>query len=131
MGEREMALLHEVFTDWEAGNFRRTDYFDPDFEVVFARDFLDEGVFHGPDEATRGWRMWLAQWASWRVVALDYTDLHDGRICVRIRVEGISKSTGVKLQQESGNLFEFRDGRPYRITLYTRYETLSEDLARL
>lgn len=128
MGEPELALLREVYADWEQGNFRRTDYFDPEYELVYARDFLDEGEFHGPEEASRGWRRWLEEWEWWRVIPLEYIEAGD-RIGVKVLVEGVSKSTGMTLTQESGNLFEFRDGRPCRITLYTRSETLLEDLA--
>lgn len=130
MGAAEMDLLHEIYADWAEGNFRRTDLLDPDYEIVFARDFLDAGTYHGPEEAMRGWRDWLDEWSSWRVTALEYIPAADDRIGVRIQVDGISKSTGLELTQESANLFDFRDGRPYRITLYTRFETLQEDLGR-
>ncbi|HEX4719983.1 MAG TPA: hypothetical protein VH300_15770 [Thermoleophilaceae bacterium] len=45
MGEAEMSVLRQVHSDWAQGDFRRNDYLHPDFELVFARDFLDEGRF--------------------------------------------------------------------------------------
>jgi ketosteroid isomerase-like protein len=127
MGRAELAVLREIYGDWEQGNFRRTDYLARDYELVFGRDFLDEGKFRGDEDVSRGWRAWLDQWASWRAIPLEYLEVDD-RIAVRILVEGISKSTGMALTQESGNVFEFRDGLPWRITLYTRAATMLEDL---
>ena len=127
MGDAELALLREIYAEWARGDFRRTDCFTPDLELVYGRDFLEEGEFRGEQDVSRGWRDWLAEWASWRATALEYIDAGD-RVGVRILVEGTSKSTGLELAQESGNIFEFRDGLPCRITLYTRATTMLEDL---
>lgn len=127
MADAEKALLEEIYADWSRGNYRRTDYLHDDFELVYGRDFLDEGEFHGQDESGRGWREWLAQWSSWTATPLEYFEAGD-RIAVRIEVRGVSKSTGMTLTQESGNIWEFREGLPSRVTLYTRIATLLEDL---
>jgi ketosteroid isomerase-like protein len=127
VGRAELAVLRQIYGDWERGNFRRTDYLARDYEFVFARDFLDGGRFRGDEDVSRAWRAWVDQWASWRVIPLEYLEVGD-RIGVRILVEGISKSSGMTLTQESGNVFDFRDGLPWRITVYTRSETMLEDL---
>jgi hypothetical protein len=127
MADPRMALVREILADWEQGNFGRTDWFTPDYELVFARDFLDSGEYQGFDDVSRGWHTWLDQWSSWRVIPLEFHDVGD-RIGVRIRVEGISKSTGIALSQESGTVFDYRDGVPCRITIYTRWQTMFEDL---
>jgi ketosteroid isomerase-like protein len=121
-------LLDEIYADWARSEYARTDWMHPDFELVFAPGFLDEGEFQGKDDVSRGWRDWLAQWSWWTATALEYIEAGD-RIGVRIQVDGVSKSTGMSLSQESGNLWEFRDGQPFRVTLYTRASTLLEDLA--
>jgi ketosteroid isomerase-like protein len=118
----EIATLREIYADWERGDYSRTDYLHPDFELVFAPDFLDEGVFRGLGESRRGWAAWLGQWSSWRATAESYIPLGE-RVLVLIHVYGIAKSSGLELDQRSANLWEFRDGLPARIVLYTHEDT--------
>jgi ketosteroid isomerase-like protein len=127
MADPRMELLREVLAEWEQGDFRRTDCFTPDYEFVFARDFLDSAEYRGVEDVSRGWHTWLDQWSFWRVIPLEFYPADD-RIGVRIMVEGTSKSSGLALSQESGTVFDFRDGVPCRITVYTRWQTMFEDL---
>ena len=122
MSDAEMAVLREIYADWERGDFRPTHYVQPDFVLAYGSDFLDGGEYHGLAEVSRGWRMWLSQWASWKARATEYIPLGE-RILVLIEVEGVAKSTGIQLAQPSANVWEFRDGLPSRITLYTHVET--------
>jgi ketosteroid isomerase-like protein len=126
MADDRHSALAEIYADWSRGEYRRTDYLHPQFELVFARDFLDEGAFRGAD-ATRGWQGWLSQWSLWRTIPLEYLEPAGDKITVRIRVEGINRSTGMELSQESGNVWEFRDDMPFRLTIYAQLETLRED----
>jgi ketosteroid isomerase-like protein len=129
MADARRALLEEIYADWTRGDYSRTDLLHPEFELVFARDFLDEGAFRGTDDAAVGWQGWLSQWSLWRTTPLEYLEQTGDLVAVRIEVEGVSKSTGMKLKQESGNLWTFRDGMPFRLTIYARVDTLLEDLA--
>ena len=122
-----MALLREIYADYERGVWGRGDLFQPDFELVFAGDFLDHGTFRGLEEAWRGWSEWLGQWEDWRAAAVSYHDVGE-RIAVVIQVDGAAKSTGIPLSQESGNLWEFRDGLASRIVLYAKAADMLRDV---
>jgi ketosteroid isomerase-like protein len=122
MGDAEMAILREIYADWERGDYRRTDYYPHNFELAYGSDFLDEGSFKGLPAVSEGWRQWSSQWSSWRARPLEYKPLGD-RILVLIEVTGIARTTGLELVQRGANLWEFRDGRPSRLVLYTRGET--------
>jgi ketosteroid isomerase-like protein len=117
MGEAEVARLHEIYADWTRGDYSRTDLLHPDFQLEFAEDFLDDGVFEGIEAAGRGWEQWTSQWASWRTTPGRFIDLGD-RLLVLIRVNGIAKASGMELSQASANLWEFRDGLPSRLVIY-------------
>jgi ketosteroid isomerase-like protein len=122
MGEAEMALLREVYSYWEKGDFRPTHFMQPDFELVFGEDFLDAVAYRGLDEVGRGWRTWLDSWSFWAVTTREYVQAGE-RILVHLDAGGTAKSSGLQLEQPSANLWEFRDGLASRMTLYVRPET--------
>jgi ketosteroid isomerase-like protein len=126
MGEAELALLREIYEDWGRGDYRKTHYLHPEFELVYGSDFLDQGSFTGLAEASEGWRIWLSQWKFWSSSAREYIEVGD-KVLVIIDVTGVAKSTGIELGQPSANLWEFRDGRPFRLTLYTHAQTAFEE----
>src|SRR4051794_29314578 len=105
MKERE--LLEQIYALWGNGDYTRTDFLHPEFELSFADGFLDTGVFQGAAEAWRGWRGWLEQWEEWRYEPTQYMPLEDGRVAVLIDMRGVSRTTGVKLEASAANLWEF------------------------
>jgi len=117
MGKVEMALLREIYADWSRSDYTRTDCYHPDFELVFAPDFLDEGAFRGLEEAGRGWRGWFSQWSSWITSPERYVELGDGRIAAIVHIHGVSRTTGLELSQQGGNVWEFDDGLARRLVI--------------
>jgi ketosteroid isomerase-like protein len=112
-----MELLREIYDCWGQGDYSRVDFFQPDFELVYGPDFLDEGVFKGLAEAGRGWQQWVGEWASWQAKPTRFVEL-DGGVLVLATVEGVAKASGMKLSAEAGNLWEFRDGLVSRLVIY-------------
>jgi hypothetical protein len=107
VGDVEMALLREVYSYWEKGDFRQTHFMQPDFELVYGSDFLDPGSsYKGLSEVSEGWRVWLDSWVHWSASAREYIQVGE-RILVLI----------------DANLWEFRDGLASRVTAYARVET--------
>jgi hypothetical protein len=118
-----MALLREVYSYWEKGDFRQTHFMQPDFELVYGSDFLDPGSsYKGLAEVSEGWRVWLDSWVHWSASAREYIQVGE-RILVLIDAQGVAKSSGLEINQPSANLWEFRDGLASRVTAYARVET--------
>lgn len=126
MERTKIGLLREIYADWERGDYSRVDCFDPDFELVFAPDFLDAGVFKGMEDAGRGWRGWLGQWSSWQATPSKFIEVDD-RVLVLALVEGVAKSSGLRLSEEAANLWEFRDGLVSRLVIYAHVANALRD----
>jgi ketosteroid isomerase-like protein len=124
----QRALLEEIYADWGRGDYSRGEFLHPKFELVFARGFLEEGVFTGREAAWRGWKDWLDQWESWRYTPVEYFELDDGRIAVFIAMSGVSRTTGVEIDAKSANLWEFEDGLVRRLVLYAHREDMVRQL---
>ena len=128
MAKTAQAVLEEVYADWGSGDYSKSHYLHPDFELVLAPGFLEEGTFLGREAAWRGWKNWLDQWASWRYKPVGQVDLDDGRIAVFIDIEGVSKTTGLELSQHAANLFEFEDGLVKRCVAYAHRDDMTREL---
>jgi ketosteroid isomerase-like protein len=128
MGETEHALLRRVYSEWGTGDYSSGDFVHPQFELVFAPGFLEEGTYVGPREAFRGWQAWLAQWASWEYTPVEWFDLPDGRIGVYIDIDGVSRSTGMQLSVKSANLWEIEDGLVKRLRIYAHRDDMLREL---
>ena len=125
---KETDLLEGIYAEWGRGDYSRGEFLDPEFELTFAPGFLDEGVFTGPAEAWRGWREWLEQWESWNYEVTRYEELDDGRIAAFVHITGVAKSTGMKLEFHSANLWELHDGLARRVRLYAHAEDMLREL---
>jgi ketosteroid isomerase-like protein len=121
-------LLREIYAAWGRGDYSRGGFLHPDFELVFAPGFLDEGAFKGSAAAWRGWKDWLDQWETWHYEPVRYMELADGRIAVFIDMHGVSRTTGVKLPGEGANVWEFDDGLIRRLVLYAHRDDMLRDL---
>ena len=127
MGETEMALLREIYSYWGKGDYTPTHFLQPDFELVYASDFVEPATYRGLAEVSEGWRTWLSGWKFWAAEATEFLPVGD-RILVFIAVHGVAKSSGLEMDQPSANLWEFRDGLASKIKLYTRRETALREL---
>lgn len=128
MGERERALLERIYAQWGRGDYTSGEFLHDDFTLVITSSLLDEGVYRGPREAWRGWKQWLGQWSSWEYEAKEFIEVDDTRIAVLIDIHGTSRSTGIELDAESGNVWEFEDGLVKRLALYGHRDEMLRDL---
>ena len=128
MNEAQIAIIKQMYGEWVSGDYSNGELLHPDYELVFARGFLDEGAHSGWKAAWQGWKEWLDQWESWEYHPIEYIDAGPDRIGVLVDIDGVAKSTGMPLEIKSANLWEFEDGLVRRLTLYAHREDMLREL---
>ena len=123
MGDREMALLREIYGDWGRGDFSEGRYYQPDFELAYGSDEVDVGEFKGLDDVASGWGRWLRAWSVWTARPNDWFALAEDRILVTVHISGRAKETGREVQEHAAHLWDFRDGLAARLTVYAHART--------
>lgn len=124
MNESQIAIIQQLYGEWVGGDYSNGALLHPDYELVFAPGFLDEGAHSGWKAAWQGWKEWLDQWESWDYHPIEYIDAGPDRIGVLVDIDGVAKSTGMPLAIKSANLWEFEDGLVRRLTLFAHREDM-------
>src|SRR3954470_5779152 len=93
MGDREMALLREIYADWGQGDFSEERYYERDFELAYGSDTVDVGTFKGREDVAKGWGRWLSAWSEWSATPDDWFPLGD-RLLVTVQIVGRARETG-------------------------------------
>jgi ketosteroid isomerase-like protein len=103
---------------WREGRLDETlRGLDEDFEWV-ATDYPDEETRRGPDSVIRFFRDWIDVWEDlhydWELEELD-----PERALAIVHMRGRSRGSGVPGEMHFGQIWEMRDGRFSRMTMYT------------
>lgn len=128
MSGGHMELLERIYAEWGGGDYSNGDFLHPDYELVFHEGFLDTGTYKGWAEAWRGWKGWIDQWESWQYVPTRFIELDERRVAVLINIRGINRATGIEVESESANVWEFEDGLVRRLTLYAHREDMEREV---
>jgi hypothetical protein len=78
------------------------------------------GLAEGIEGFIALWRDYLTAWESWVVSPVGFTEVDDERVLVLLDYHGRSKTHGVEMALEGGNLLTVRDGRVARVELFLR-----------
>jgi ketosteroid isomerase-like protein len=120
-------LIRLIYANWERGDFRSTEWVDPEIELVIAEG-LDGDVLTGLDSTARGWRDWLSAWDGYRAHACEYRILDDERVLVLGRMSGRGRMSGASSETETVNVFHVRNGKVVRLALYRNRPRAFADL---
>ena len=112
--------LNEAFNreGWEG----LVPFLDPEFEFHEPPEQPGARVFHGHDEARRGWARWSEAWIKQSSDLTESIELPDGRI-LALATQRFRGRDGIELTQQSGNILSFRDGKVRRWEAYWERET--------
>jgi len=105
-------LVRSIYADLERGDFSRTDWADPEIEVVVA-DGPEPGSGTGLGGMATGWREALSAWEDFRVEVDDYHEVDHERVLALIHFSGRGKTSGIEAGQMGGKgaaLFHVREG---------------------
>ena len=125
-------LVRSIYADWERGDFRKSDWADPDIEFVLA-DGPEPGQWRGVAAMAKAWSERLSPFDDYRTTGHDYRMLDDERILVFVAHTGRGKSSGLEVADlgdlgQPAALFHVRDGRVTRLVVYTSRERAFSDL---
>jgi ketosteroid isomerase-like protein len=120
-------LVRPIYADWERGDFRRTDWADPEFEMT-SPDSVEGGVVKGLESAGRTWRAWLNSWQDYRAEASEVRVIDHERVLVLGRMSGQGRLSEAGGEAETVNLFHIRDGKVVRLVLYHDRDRALADL---
>jgi ketosteroid isomerase-like protein len=113
-------LVRSIYADWERGDFRRTDWADPEIEYVHA-DGPTPGRWSGLTGMMEGSRTFLSTWEHWCAKPEEYREVDDERVLVRFDPRGRGKTSGIELQTaraRAATVLRIRGGKVMALTWY-------------
>ena len=76
------------------------------------------GMSEGVEGFIALWRDYLSVWESWVVTPTGFVDIDDERVLVLQSFKGRSKTHGIELELDGGNVVTLRDGKLARLELF-------------
>jgi hypothetical protein len=92
-------LVRSIYADWERGDFRSTEWADPEIEYI-AADGPSPGRWEGLAGMAKGWRDFMDAWEDVRAEAEEYREIDGERVLVLIRQHGRGKLSGLAVVPE-------------------------------
>jgi len=125
-------LVVEALTAYQQGDEETLrELMDPEVEIYAEPGMINAGRFTGFE----GFKQWVSQWEeAWDAASyepLEFVEVDDRRLVVRVRVVGRGAGSGVEIDREFGYLYEIEDGRSTRYHLYDSVEKAVEAAHRL
>ena len=108
--------MYDAFNqaDYEAA----TAMLDDDVELHQAATIPDADSYFGREDFLRGLTRWLSGFEPGFRYEVD--EVVDGgeRVFMRVGLRGRGRGSGAELEQEAFNVWEVRDGKPFRLFVY-------------
>jgi ketosteroid isomerase-like protein len=118
MSQENVELIQRMYDAFHRGDAGGAlAYFDPDVEVD-ATIRVDEGVGRGRDAVQAMVARWVGAWDEWREDLEEIRDL-DSHVLVVSTQRGRAKGSGIELGTRYAVLYEIRDSKITRMTLYS------------
>lgn len=122
-------VARSIYAEWQRGDYGSADWARPEIEFVKA-DGPDPGKWQGVGEMARSWYETLHAWAEFRSEGDEYRELDAERVLVLTHFWALGKASGLEIGQarQGASLFQFRDGKVFRLVLYWDRERALTDL---
>jgi ketosteroid isomerase-like protein len=125
-------LVIQALTAYQQGDDETLrDLMHPDVEIYAEPGMINAGTFTGFE----GFKQWTRQWEeAWEEISyepVEFIEVDDTHLVVRVHVVGRGAGSGVETDREYGYLYEIEDGRSRRFHLYDTAEKAVEAARRL
>jgi ketosteroid isomerase-like protein len=120
MSQENVEIVRSIYAAWERGDFSSAEWADPDIELVFAGG-PDPASWTGLAGMAEAMRSWISAWEDFRIEAMKYRELDDGRVLVLAQAWGRGKTSGLDLahmRTEGAELFHIRSGKVTKLVRY-------------
>jgi ketosteroid isomerase-like protein len=101
-------------------------FFDPEAEIYSEPGVINSGTYHGFEGFMTWVRQWEEAWEEARYEPLEFIDVDESHLVIRVRVVGRGAGSGIETDREFGWLYEIKDGRATRYHLYETAEKAVE-----
>jgi ketosteroid isomerase-like protein len=108
------------------------DLLSPDIEWLGMTEIGLDGERHGPRAVGRFFSDWLEMWDDYDNDA-EFVEVTPDVVLVLNRFRGRAKGSGIELESQLGQVWEFRDGLAVRQTMYRTHDEArraAEELVR-
>jgi ketosteroid isomerase-like protein len=122
-----MELVSSLYAAWERGDWRSTDWADPEIEFMIV-DGPAPGSSRGVAGMVEAYRGILSAWEGYRTAPTEHRVLDEQTILSLITITGRGKASGLELQAQGANLFQIREGKVTRLAIYWSRERALADL---
>jgi uncharacterized protein len=117
MSRENVELVRRMYDAYLNGDAQGAlAYYHPEVEVDFSVR-VDTGKGRGRDALSRVVVSWVGAWDEYAEQIDEILDLGD-TVCVVATQRGRGKGSGVELENQFAGLYEIRDGRITRITMF-------------
>jgi ketosteroid isomerase-like protein len=119
MSEENVELARRSLEAFAAGDWKTTsECIDPEVEWIETPGLgPDAAVYRGIQEVRDAVESWTSMWTDYAFEVRDYVDAGD-QVVVLVKERGRSRSAGVSVERELGQVFTVRDGKVGRVRLY-------------
>jgi ketosteroid isomerase-like protein len=116
--------LDTTTIDWDTAIRGLGQVFSPEVELRWSATGPEARVYRGLDGVAQAFREWVEPFSEYHVEPLDYIEAGD-YVVVPNRQRGVGKTSGVPVELEVTNVYEFRGGQIARMD---EYDTVEEAL---
>jgi ketosteroid isomerase-like protein len=119
MSAADVEIIRELYAAFNREDYEAaTAMLHDDVELHQAAQTPDADSYFGKQEFVRGLVRWLSGFErGFKYELLELIDA-EGAVFVRFVMRGRGRESGVELDQEAFNVWEVRDGRPFRLFAY-------------
>jgi len=118
MSQENVEVVSRVYAEWERGNFRMPEVFDPSIQVVWVDPiFVPEAETAGIEQLSQTMREFLDAWEDASATAERIIDAGDRVVAVGVW-RGRGKASGIDVETRQGSVWTISGGKVTRMVNY-------------
>jgi len=119
MSAADAEVIRQMYDAFNRGDYEvATQMLDPDAELHQAAPIPDAGIYVGKEDFVRGLTRWLGGFEPGFQYEIKELIDAGSRVFMRLALRGRGRGSGAEIEQEAFNVWDVRDGRPFRLFVY-------------